>query len=319
MRKWMAALVLCAGLGLGAGTASAQQQDALPGRVDRLEHEMRAVQRKVFPDGAGRYDQSFQPQITAPDAAVGPAPGIPASGPITDLTARVTSLESQMSSLTGGIETAQHRLQQLEDAFTAYKLSTNARIAVLEGSAATPGGPRDDGAPPPAKPPARGADAGPPPSKAAPAKDKEGDRARQVAAIARPSSGDAAEDAYIYGYRLWSAKYYPEAEVALKDMVTKYPKSNRASYAQNLLGRAYLDDDKPSLASLAFYDNYKKMPQGDRAPDSLYYLAQALVQLKKPSPEVCKVYDELNDVYGPTLTGELKAKVAAGRTASKCK
>ena len=33
------------------------------------------------------------------------------------------------------------------------------------------------------------------------------------------------------------------------------------------LGRAYLDDGKPSLASIAFYDNYKKYPDGERAPE----------------------------------------------------
>ena len=114
----------------------------------------------------------------------------------------------------------------------------------------------------------------------------------------KPDTGDAAEDGYTYGYRLWTAKLYPEAATALKPVADKYPKHRRASFAQNLLGRAYLDDGKPSLASLAFYDSYKKFPDGERAPDSLFYLAQALVKLKKPAADVCKVYAELTDVYG---------------------
>src|SRR3546814_5892874 len=76
-------------------------------------------------------------------------------------------------------------------------------------------------------------------------------------------------DAYIYGYRLWEAKFYPEAEAQLKSVVEKYSSHRRASFAQNLLGRAYLDEGKPALASVAFYENYQKRPKGERAPDKI--------------------------------------------------
>ncbi|MEI9927707.1 MAG: hypothetical protein WDN44_08370 [Sphingomonas sp.] len=95
-------------------------------------------------------------------------------------------------------------------------------------------------------------------------------------------------------------------------------KHRRASFAQNLLGRAYLDAGAPSLAAVAFYDNYKKNPNGERAPDSLYYLATALVQLKKPASEVCKVYSELTQIYGDRLSDGMKTGVAEGRTKNKC-
>jgi TolA-binding protein len=100
-------------------------------------------------------------------------------------------------------------------------------------------------------------------------------------------------------------------------MVAKYPSHKRASYAQNLMGRAYLDDGKPAMAAEAFYSNYQKMPRGDRAPDSLYYLGQALMQLKKPA-EACKVYEELQDVYGATIAEPLKSRITKGRTDAKC-
>jgi TolA-binding protein len=121
----------------------------------------------------------------------------------------------------------------------------------------------------------------------------------------------------MYGYRLWEAKRYAEAEKALKDAVAKHPKHRRASYAQNLLGRTYLDSGKPSLASIAFYDSYRKMPDGERAPQSLYYLGQALMVLKKPA-DACKVYDELSDVYASKIDARMKADIAKGRAAAKC-
>jgi hypothetical protein len=44
-------------------SANASAQTTLDGRVNRLEQEMRAVQRKVFPEGAGRL---VQPELSAP-------------------------------------------------------------------------------------------------------------------------------------------------------------------------------------------------------------------------------------------------------------
>lgn len=266
-------------------------------RVGKLEKEMKAVQRKIFPGGSGQY---FEAEIAPPAATPAPTPGTPASSPISDLTSRVDALEGQLASLTGQAEQNAFKLRQLEEAFNKYKADMDARM-----SARTP----------PAVAPAPGAAA------AAPAKSSTApvDNARKaaVAAIERPTSGDAAEDAYLYGYRLWAAKFYPEAEVQLKSFLEKNPNHRRASFAQNLLGRTYLDQGKPALASVAFYENYQKRPKGERAPDSLAYLGQALVQLKKPA-DACKVYDEFDDVYGPTASVSLKDMVTKGRASAKC-
>lgn len=290
---------------------------------------MRAVQRKVFPGGAG---QTVEPDITA-EPATGDVPGTPSSSPITDLTQRVTALEAQVATLTGQVEQMGYRERQLEDAFNASKRSTEARLKVLEDAASSVGGgtaaassdpipapaaadaPAKPAAKPPAKPAATPAAAA---ATTPPATAPTGSRAAQVAAVERPSTGDDAEDEYLYGYRLWQAKLYPEARKALEDVVAKYPRSRRASFAQNLLGRAYLDAGAPSLAAVAFYENYKKNPNGERAPDSLYYLAQALMQLKKPPSEVCKVYAELTQLYGDKLSDAMKTGVADGRSKNKC-
>ena len=299
---------------------AAGAQSNVEGRVGKLESEMRAVQRKVFPGGAGQY---LQPEITRPDTpqAVG---GTPATSAVADLTGRVTALEQQMASMTDQIEQNGFRLRQLQDQFDAYKRSTDAQLkslATTPALAAAPasaplGGedaadePRPTRTPPRTNTPVSVAAAGDTgPSAATPA---------ATVKVDKPSTGDAPEDDYLYGYRLWTARQYPQAEAQLKKMVATYPKHRRASYAQNLLGRAYLDEGKPSLASMAFYDNYKKMPDGERAPDSLYYLAQALVKLNKPA-DACKVYGELTDVYGTKISASMKADVEKGRTAAKCK
>ena len=299
-------MALFAGL-LLAGTmaipASAQQAaPALGGRVDKLEKEMRAVQRKVFPGANPAY---FEAEI-APPAAPATAPGTPASSPITDLGRRVDALEQELSRITGQIEQNSFKLRQIEDAMTRFRGDAEFRLNTLEGK--------------PTAPAAGAAAASPAPAASAPAPAPAAASPAPPAAPApapAPSTGDPAEDGYMAGYRLWEAKKYAEAEILLKEVVAKYPKHKRASYAQNLLGRSYLDGGKPAMAAEAFYSNYQKMPRGERAPDSLYFLGQALVQLKKPA-EACKVYDELRDVYGATIAEPLKSRVSRARADAKC-
>ena len=281
------------------GLAAAQ---TVEGRVGKLESEMRAVQRKVFPGGAG---QLLQPEIERAPQGTEPPPGASASSPVADLTARVASLEGQIATITGQVEQNQFRLRQIDEAFAAYRRETDVRLKAMEERGA---------APVPAQPSATSAEES---GDTASVTARLAELASGTAVVVQQDTGDAGEDAYMYGYRLWTAKRYADAEAQLKKVVATYPKHRRASYAQNLLGRSYLDGGKPSLASIAFYDNYKKMPNGERAPDSLYYLAQALQTLKKPA-DACKVYGELVEMYGAKIDARMKADIANGRAAAKC-
>ena len=314
-----------------AGTAAPvrAQDPSIPGRVDKLEHEMHAVQRKVFPGGNPDF---FEPQI-APQTAPPPDSGSPASSAVSDLSQRVSALEQQVQQLTNQAEENGHRLDVLEQNYQKMKGDTDYRLNALEGHGAPPqaGGP---GAPPPAPTTTATSDAGatPPfgpkgrkPTTGAPAPtmaDESGNQAPPPAAgpPAMPTvakTGDPAEDQYMLGYTLWTQKRYADAETQLKAVVAKYPKHKRASYAQNLLGRAYMDDGQLSEAAKAFYAGYKQFPRGERAPDSLYYLGQTLQQLKK-NTDACQAYGEFNDVYGATAAPALKARVKQAQADAKC-
>ncbi|MEG3087666.1 tetratricopeptide repeat protein [Sphingomonas sp. PB4P5] len=320
MRKFLTIATLLLGTAGLAGPLAAQS--GVEVRVDRLEGQMRAVQRKVFPSAGGKL---VQPEITGTDAVSDI--GSPSDSAVTDLTARVDALESQLRTITGQVEQNQFKLRQVEEGFAAYKRSTDARLKALEDTTASTG-PRPpiasddaDEPAPIARPTPRPATTRPGSGGATPpvvATGRDPARAQRVAAIEKPSTDDAGEDTYNYGYRLWEAKLYPEAETQFKALVKTYPQHRRVSRAQNMLGRSLLDEGKPNLAVLAFYDNYRANPKGDRAHESLYYLAQALTVLKKPSSEICKVYDELTDVYPDKLSEPMKAGVAKGRTAQKC-
>jgi TolA-binding protein len=281
-------------------SAPVSAQDAnVDKRVDRLEQEMRAIQRKVFPGGSTRY---FEPEITAETGPASPAAAITTSA-VSDLIARVDALESSLANLTGQVEENGFRLKKIED-----------RLAATAAPAVSPPATSTNGSTPAVTPKAT-----PKASQAAaPEAVPDPKRVAGVAAIVMPDSGDAAEDAYVYGYRLWEAKFYPEAQAQLKKMVEDHAGHRRASFAQNLLGRAYLDDGKPALASVALYENYQKRPRGERAPDSLYFLSTALVQLGKKT-DACRVLAEMQDVYPEVATGRLADRVASGKVAANCK
>lgn len=293
-------------------SSGAFAQTTLDGRVTRLEQEIVAVQRKVFPGGAGRF---VEPSLTTPTTE-GIAGGTPASSPIADLGSRVSAVEAQLRTLTGQVEQNSYKLRQLEEGFAQYKADTDAKlaggvVAVPTPKPTTTSDTTNATPKPPAKPTTTTSTG---PKVVGTGSDE---RKAAVAAVERPSTGNAPEDAYSYGYRLWTAKFYPEAQMQLKATMDKYGTTTVASRAQNLLGRAYLDDGKPALASVAFYENYQKRPKGERAAESLAYLGEALIQLKK-LPDACKVYQELGDAYGATLSAKLKTMVDSGKVRAKC-
>lgn len=308
-RIWpkLLAAALLAGTMLSSPLAAQSNGNApLDQRVVKLEKEMKAVQRSVFPGGV-----PVQPDIAGDTGPIEPT-GNAASTPIVDLTARIDALEKGLASLTGQVEQTGYRGRQADEAIKRLE----ARLAALEGGA-TPAD-LNNGIAPATTPPPQVSLPHPTTATAKPPVVKtDAAQTAALAAVEIPSTGDAAEDDYTYGYRLYLAKLYPEAEAKLKAFVAKYPTHKRYSYAQNLLGRAYFDEGKPALASVAFYDNYQKAPKGDRAAESLTWLGQSLTKLKKPA-DACKVYEELQDVYGAKLTPDLKAKAAKGRVDAKC-
>lgn len=277
-------------------------------RLKRLEGELRAVQRKVFPDGAGK---TFAPEITADSGTAPPAAaGNPA---VTDLLTRMDAVESQLKALTAQSEEGQNRMNKLEARLTALEPPPPAPVAtpdVTDQSAAP--------APPPVVAPvAKPAPKPVPAAETKPALAPSAARIAAVEAIEKPVSDDKGEDEYSYGYRLWEAKFFPEAEQQLTRYVQQYPKHKRLSYARNLLGRTYLDDNKPGTAAQWFVQNYLGDKQGERAPDSLLYLGVAMTRLKE-TKRACTAFAEFRSTYPTEAAGRLKAQYDAAAKSVTC-
>lgn len=301
----VAALLVC-------GTVPAQAQDSTEGRLRKVEAEVRALQRKVFPGGNGTF---FEPQISAPAPTAGAGPQTPTTTPVTDLLGRMDAVEAQMTRLTAQIEQNTNRINQLE-----------ARLAAGVPGAPTVAAPPAAGSPTPAPAPqanlsAMSGGASVQPASITTTKPRvavpSASRLQAVQAIAKPQTGDPGDDEYSYGFRLWEGKFYPEAEQQLKLFLQKYPKHGRASWGRNLLGRAYLDEGNPLEAAKWFVQNYQTDKNGDRAPDSLLYLAVSMKQLKD-TKRACIALAEFSQTYAAEAAGRLKSLYDSTRNGLTC-
>jgi TolA-binding protein len=316
MRFHLIGLVLMAGI---AVPAVAQRTESVDRRLERIEQELRAVQRRVFPGANGAM---IGPEMEA-DARVAAPAGVPASSAAADINARLDAMEGQLRTLTGQAEQNANRLRAIEDGLAQLRQATGTRLDALERAGSASARTVTETAPPanapdslpnpgPIRQPSRAAaqpsrNAAPAPAAASPA-----------SSAASPRASAEAEAAYNAGFHLWEQKRYAEAQQALEQAARAYPDSKWASWSRNLAGRAYLDAGRPATAAKTFLANYQDNPKGERAADSLYFLGQSLVALNKPA-DACKAYDELQDVYGATMRTWLKQQLPPARAEAKCR
>lgn len=307
-RPLVAALGLALVAGLAAPPLAAQSDD----RVRRLEAEVRALQRAVFPGGDQRF---FEPEIqTAPDGNPATPVGTPAAGALTDVLARLSAIEAQLARLTAASEINANALEEVERRID--ELGT-ARSAAAQPSGIIPvTGANNELAPTEPSTSAGETGAGgtaalPPASSPTP------ERLAAVQAIAKPATGDAGDDEYVYGFRLWEAGFYPEAQQQLALFLERYPSHPRASFGRNLLGRAHLDAGNPRVAANQFLQNYQADSGAARAPDSLLYLAEAMIALDDTS-RACIALAEFGETYPALATGRLQQQYDANRARVDC-
>ena len=259
---------------------------------------MQQLQRQVFPKGRPADTAGFSDDPAATQSSV-----------IT-LDQRLDALERQVADMLRQTEENGNRLQSLQGDLGKLRTDQEQRISTLEqrmndAASAVPsaeGGPAQPVVKPKASPPKTVVDAMP--STGAPA-------------LAADAASDPGEDAYTEGFRLWESGQYDAAITALRAFTSAYPKHRRASYANNLIGRALLDKGQPRAAAEALLANYRNNPKGERAPDSLFYLGQALMKLGQPG-QACKAYAELDAVYGAKIRPDLKKLETDAKTQAQC-
>ena len=274
---------------MAVAPAAAQRREASPEqRIDRLEKQVRQVQKRIFPKGQPVDTAGFIDEPAATQASV------------TNLITRLDAVERQMAEAIRSSEENGNRIAVMEADLARLRADQERRLRALETApaAAVVSEPTAEPAVTPAPRPS-------------------GSASRDPAGDPVLDSNAAAEAAYDKGFQQWSARQYDAAIKSLDAMIKAYPDSRRVSWAHNLAGRALLDKGQPRAAAERLLANYRRDPKGERAQDSLFYLGQSLVKLGQPG-QACKAYGELEDVYGATLRAPLRKDLPSAKSAARC-
>ncbi|MFU7528771.1 tetratricopeptide repeat protein [Qipengyuania sp. ASV99] len=307
--------VICAAI-IATAPVPAMAQDDTEARLRRAEAEIRALQRSVFPGGDGRF---FEPQISAEGSAAngnapGNAPGNASTTAVTDILARLDALEIQLQRLTALTEENTNALSGLDARVIALESgpaagapaagvagATDTNLAAMTGGEA--GGESGGEA---GVQPALPAATGPSP-----------ERLAAVQQITKPQTEDPGDDEYSYGFRLWDAGFFPEARQQLAKYIEEHPDHFRITYGRNLLGRAFLDDGMPEEAARWFLRNYQADRTANRAPDSLLYLAQSMIEMND-TRRACIALSEFGETYPAVASGRLADQYESNRRRVTC-
>ena len=307
--RLITALAASAALALVPSFALAQRQPppTPEQRIDRLERQVQQMQRQVFPKGRPADTAGFADDPAATQSSV------------VTLDQRLDAVERQMADLVRQSEENGNRLRSIEASIGQLKADQDQRINALEQRMSEAATAAPVQAPVPAVPaPTSSGKPKPTPPKSTPPKTAGAPPAEggPVVAPATPA-GDEGEDAYTQGFRAWEAGQYDQAISQLKSFTAAYPRHRRVSYANNLIGRALLDKGDAREAANTLLANYRSNPGGERAPDSLYYLGQALMKLGQPG-QACKAYQELDAVYGAKVRPDLKKLETDAKAQAQC-
>lgn len=234
---------------------------------------------------------------------------------------RLDSVERQLQQLINQGEVTGHRVSELESQLSTLRGDVNSRLTAIESRPVAP--------PEVVQPaPEEQAQAEPAPKRKADVQSASRHKSdvepaakvqdsTESADSETAAASDPGEEAYSDAYHLWADGKYDQSIAALKAFVAHYPDHRRVSFAKNLIGRALLDEGQPRQAAEALLANYRSNPKGERAPDSLYYLGQALMALKQPA-QACKAYGELEDVYGKSVRPDLRTLLNKGKADAGC-
>ena len=312
----MGPITVCAAaavIALAPASSALAQRQAPPTpeqRIQRLERQVDELQRRIFPKGRPADTAGYQDDPAATQSSV------------ISLDQRLDALERQMADMLRQTEENGNRLRSVETSVGQLKSDEDQRISTLEqrmsaAESAAQAAPQQPTSPaetgPAAKPRGKATSVSKPSAKAVEATPPAAPAGDESAAI----PADAGEDAYSQGFHQWQAGDYDQAIATLRDFVKTYPKHKRVSYANNLIGRAQLDKGDARAAAETLLANYRSNPGGDRAPDSLYYLGQALMKLGQPG-QACKAYGELDAVYGAKIRPDLKKLETDAKAQANC-
>ncbi len=260
--------------------AFAQSKREMQDQIDRLERDLKDVERLIYRGGAA-----------SPAGTPSAEPSTSGSNQFADIQVHFNSIEDQLRSLTGQLENANHQIQMLNQRLDKMQQDYEFRLNALEhgGQPAPTGGAAPQG------------------GSAAPAPGTSGQLVPPPGAV--PTQQTASADAtgplptggiqVVYDNALGSLRAgdYSEAERGFMGIVKRDPKAELAANAQYWLGETYYVRKMYSQAASAFLSAYQDYPEGTQAarqPVEARHESQGAWPEKRRLRQLFRVADEIS-------------------------
>ena len=260
---------------------SAQGRD-LDRRIDRIERQLRALQRRVF-------GTEGEPAAPLPDAPAATGSGAADTRRLlADLAVQVGAVERQMRDLTGRLEKLEFDQRRVSNA-----LSRTEQAVMALRTTAPPAG---DAEPDAASGTAAGTTAASPPT-AAPA-------VPENAPVALPDGNMEARYQYAFGFV--RSNDLDRAQKALGLFLEAHPTGELTGNAKYWMGRVELRQGRPAQAARHLLSVIDDHPDHEKRGDALAELADALIQLDS-NTEACDALAEFRRI-GDNVSPRLQAR-----------
>ena len=289
-------------LGLVAGClaashapAHAQSKKELQDEIDQLKRDLTDVERLIYRGGAPA------------SAGAGAAANADRSNQFADIQVHFNTLEDELRSVTGQLETANHQIQVLSDRLDKLQKDFEFRLNALEHGGQPAGG---AGAAPEA-PPGPSGQLTPPPGATPTPPQQTAD-----ATPSEPLPAGGLEVVYDHALGSLRAGDYGEAERGFKGLIARNPKADLAANAQYWLGETYYVRKMYNDAAAAFLKAYQDYPKGPKRPDSLLKLGMSLKSIGQKSA-ACDSFSELLSKY-PLASKTIKDTAKSEQKAAGC-
>ncbi|MCF6215482.1 MAG: tol-pal system protein YbgF [Emcibacter sp.] len=254
------------------------QAQTVSKRLEIIEKQLKAVQRKVFTPGSKFPQQS--------EGHTGGSTSVTSSSNIkfADIEARLSQMETQLRQLTGRVEEGNFQLDNLKQQLEIMSRDYEFRFKELE--TLKPGKP---GAGQPVV-----------------AEDT------TISKTAEILPAGTEQQKYSYAQKLVTTGQYAKAEAALSEFIKKYPEAPLAGNAQYWLGQTYYVRKMYTKATRAFLEGYNEYPKSPKAPAFLLKIGMSLNAMGEKK-DACDAYRELEARFPDSLESKKTRPAEAKR------
>ena len=263
-------LLVVMGVAVSMPSQAQSTSKAINKRLNNIEKQLKAVQRKVFKPGSkfARQATTTMPASVATGGSV----------QVADMEARISQIETQLRQLTGRIEESNYQTDQLKQKMDRLARDYEFRLAELEKT----GGRSAAGAAPVVTPDIKSAPTG---------------------ADILPAGSEKQQ--YSYAQKLVTKGQYAKAELALAAFLKRYPKAQLAGNAQYWLGQTYYVRKMYTKATRAFLEGYNNYPKSPKAAAFLLKIGMSLNAMGEKA-DACDAYRELASRFPASMENKNK-------------